>query len=678
MEDQAAGLRGVHGQLAVRVDPADAGEGRLVGIGAGELAAVGGGLVGLDLHPGRLAVFKEEQQRAGVVSGQHGEHHVLLAVHAQLGGQIVAQHAGLGVVEVADAGLVHLTLVGEEHDLRGVGGLESLAQAVAVLELLLAVHAQRGGRDLLEIALPGQEDGDGVILHHSFFLVLLDLVAEHDGGAAGLTVLFRHLVQLVDDDLFHPLGIIQDLLQIVDLIPQGIRLPGALEDVFLVDVAQLDLRHILRLNLVDTEADHQVGDDLGLLLRLADDADGLVDIQQDPLEALQQMQLLFALAEDEIGAAADGLRTPSAPLLQHLAHTQHLGAAGDEHVEVAGEGVLQGRLLIELGHQLVGIGTPLQIDGQLQTGQVGLVAHVGDFLGLAGLDQLRHLVQNGLHRGGVGDLIDLNEVLCLDIAVLGPHPHAAAAGLIDLPQSGRVADQVAAGGKIRRQQRFRQVTAGIFQIGDGGLADLPEIEAAELGGHAHGDAAVGRHQNVGERSGQQGGFLHGIVVVIHEVHGVAVDIPEQLAADGHELGFRVTGSGPGHVAGKCLAEVALGVHKGRQQGAVAAGQTHHGVIDGRVAVGIQAHGLTHDVGGLGAVAGHQAHFVHGVQQLPVGGLEAVDLRNGPGHDGRHGIGHEVGLQRAGDGLLHHRRMQPHDIGIIDFLPGFLRLFLSGH
>ena len=36
------------------------------------------------------------------------------------------------------------------------------------------------------------------------------------------------------------------------------------------------------------------------------------------------------------------------------------------------------------------------------------------------------------------------------------------------------------------------------------------------------------------------------------------------------------------------------------------------------------------------------------EQLPVGGLEAVDLRNGPGDDDAHGIGHVVGLQRVGD------------------------------
>ena len=60
---------------------------------------------------------------------------------------------------------------------------------------------------------------------------------------------------------------------------------------------RLDLRNILRLHLVDAEADHQVGHHRrASRFRLADDADGLVDVEQDPLQAFQQMQLFLLLA----------------------------------------------------------------------------------------------------------------------------------------------------------------------------------------------------------------------------------------------------------------------------------------------------------------------------------------------------------------------------------------------
>ena len=95
-------------------------------------------------------------------------------------------------------------------------------------------------------------------------------------------------------------------------------------------------------------------------------------------------------------------------------------------------------------------------------------------------------------------------------------------------------------------------------------------------------------------------------------------------------------------------------------------------------MGIQAHGLAHDVGGLGAVPRQQAHLVHGVQELAVGGLEAVDLRDGPGDDHAHGVGHIVLVQGRGDGLLHYRAPQAHDIGVRGGMDGFRFCFLLCH
>ena len=77
-------------------------------------------------------------------------------------------------------------------------------------------------------------------------------------------------------------------------------------------------------------------------------------------------------------------------------------------------------------------------------------------------------------------------------------------------------------------------------------------------------------------------------------------------------------------------------------------------------------------------AGKQAHLVHGVQKLAVGGLKAVDLRDGPGDDDRHGIGHIVDLQRLGDGLLQHLGPQAHDVGVGYLGFGLVGVFLLWH
>ena len=104
-----------------------------------------------------------------------------------------------------------------------------------------------------------------------------------------------------------------------------------------------------------------------------------------------------------------------------------------------------------------------------------------------------------------------------------------------------------------------------------------------------------------------------------------------------------------------------------QQGLIVSCKTDHGLINGRITVGIQLHGLAHNVGRLGALAGKQTHFVHGIEQFPVRGLEAVNLRNGSGHNNGHGIGHVVKLQRLGDGLFGSAAHETNDTVRIDIL-----------
>ena len=106
-------------------------------------------------------------------------------------------------------------------------------------------------------------------------------------------------------------------------------------------MAQLDLGHVLGLHLVDAEADHQVRHDLGLLRGVAHDFDGLVNVEQNCLQALEQVQALLLALQIVVGAAAHALGAEGNPLVQDAAHAQHLGLARNQHVKVAGEAVLQ-------------------------------------------------------------------------------------------------------------------------------------------------------------------------------------------------------------------------------------------------------------------------------------------------------------------------------------------------
>ena len=296
-------------------------------------------------------------------------------------------------------------------------------ERVALLILLLRVHAQRGGCDLLEVALAGEEHGHGVIVHRGLLGVFLDLVAVDDAGAARLCVLFAHVLELGDDDLLHARGAGENILQILDLVLQGVVSSTRLRIYSLLMLRSLISATILRLHLVDAEADHQVRHHVGLGLRLADDPRWPCRCRAGCcLRPFKRCSLSFFLLHDKVDAAADAFRAPRAPLIEQLAHAHHARHSGDEHVEVAGHGVLQRRGLHQLLHELVGIGAALEVDGQLEAVEVGLVAHIGDLADLARLDELGDLVHDGLGGGGVGDLIDLDEVVpfCRSASGRGP------------------------------------------------------------------------------------------------------------------------------------------------------------------------------------------------------------------------------------------------------------------
>ena len=227
---------------------------------------------------------------AGVVGGDTGPHEALAGIHAQLGGQKVAQQAGLGVVEVAQAGLVALLPVGKDQQLVPVGGLPLEPGAVPLLVLLLPAHAQGLGGDLLEVALPGAEHVHRVV--RGLVLRVLrggGLVLVDDLRPPGDGVLLLHRLELGHDELLDAAGVVHDVLEVGDLLLQPGHLLNALEDVLLVDVAQLDVGHVLGLHVVDAEADHQVGHHLVVLLGLPDDFDGPVDVQQDLFQAAEQV-----------------------------------------------------------------------------------------------------------------------------------------------------------------------------------------------------------------------------------------------------------------------------------------------------------------------------------------------------------------------------------------------------
>ena len=144
-------------------------------------------------------------------------------------------------------------------------------------------------------------------------------------------------------------------------------------------------------------------------------------------------------------------------------------------------------------------------------------------------------------------------------------------------------------------------------------------------------------QQVGEAGGEDPGLPPALVEVGVPVHGVLLDVPEHVPGDlGHPgLGVPVGGGG----VSIHRAEVAVALDEGVAHGEVL-GQADQGVIHGTVPVGVV---LTQHIayaggGFLEGFVGGQATLVHGVQDSPVDGLQAVPhIGQGPAHDDGHGV-----------------------------------------
>ena len=418
-------------------------------------------------------------------------------------------------------------------------------------------------------------------------------------------------------------------------------------------MAQADLRHKFRLCLVDAEADHEVRHDLGFLIRLAHNAHRLVNVEQDGLQAPQKMQLFLLVLQIAGGAAPHAGNAERRPLPQQLAHTHDARHTVHQHIEIAGEAVFQRRHAEQLLHELVRVCPPLEIDRDLQAVQPRLVADIRNLAQLALLDEIHHLFHDGFHRRGRRNLCDIHTVGRGIIGIARAHAEAAAARGIDVLHLLFVVDNPSAAREVGRLERGEHVKLRISDEADRRLADLGEVEGTDGAGHADGNAGVGIHQHGRERGGQQRGLLQSVVVIVDKIDGILVNVAEQLLANRVKPRFRITGGSPGHVARIKLAEVALRIHIGMQQRLISAGKAHHRVVDGGVAVRVELHRLADDVGALCTRGTEKPHFVHCEEQLAVGGLEAVDLRDGSREDDAHGVGHVVLLKRLHDRLLHH-------------------------
>ena len=182
-----------------------------------------------------------------------------------------------------------------------------------------------------------------------------------------------------------------------------------------------------------------------------------------------------------------------------------------------------------------------------------------------------------------------------------------------------------AGGKVRARHHGHEVVdrgLGVVDEHAGGVDGLAQVVGRHVGGHAHGDARRTVHQQVGEARGEHTRLAQRLVVVGLPVDGVFVEVAQQLHGGLGQAALGVTHGGRGVTVD--VAEVAVAVDQ-RHAHREPLGLAHHGVIDRGVSVAVVlADNFAHGPGRLlVGLVGEDARLVHGVEDAPVHGLEAV-------------------------------------------------------
>ena len=474
-----------------------------------------------------------------------------------------------------------------------------------------------------------------------------------DLGFALVAELFLEGEQLGLDDLAQAPVVFQNLLEEGD---EGLEF----------EILGLDLAALQTSELVEAEFEDGIGLALGerilghqLHLCLfavgggADNFDEVVEVIEGDDVALENVGAVEGLLQAELGAAGDDVAAVVDIAIDQLADVHLLRALLVEGQQGHAEGGFEGGLLEKRVEDGRGLFSALELDDDAGL-FVGLVAHVAYALNLLLGDELGDSDDEVGAINVVGDLGD-DELLAAALHFLGmgfaTDTDDALAGL-EIGEDAFATGDNAAGGEIGALDVAAEVVEGgggwfVEDLDDGG-DELVEVVRRDVGRHADGDAGRAVHQQVGQRGGQYGGLGSGLFVVRCEVHGVLLNVGEEVLGDVLETALGVTVGG-GRIAVH-RTEVTLGVDEGVAHDPVL-GEAHESVVNGGVAVGVVVFkNLADDAGAFieGAVV-EQSLAKHRVEDAALDGLEAVaGVGEGAGHDHGHRILDVGRLHDVGD------------------------------
>ena len=329
--------------------------------------------------------------------------------------------------------------------------------------------------------------------------------------------------------------------------------------------------------------------------------------------------------------------------IQDLFEVHHLGLVVVQRHHVDAERGLHLGVLVEIvQHNLAGLAA-LDLDDDAHAVLVGLIAQGADALDLLLFDQLGDLLDQASLVHLIGDLVN-DDGLATGLLVhlhfsLGPHIDGAATGTVRLHDAGTAVDD-AAGGEIRAGDMGHQLVNGevaVFDQRQATVDNLGEVVRRDVGRHAHRDTGGAVDQQGGDLGGHDSRDHLGTVVVRHPVHGLFVQIGQQLVGDARHPHFGVT-HGRGVVAVH-RTEVALTVDQHVAHGEILR-HPDDGVIHGAVAMRVIFTDYVTDHTGrffIGLVP-VVPQLVHCIQNAAVNRFQAIThIRQSSSYDHAHGV-----------------------------------------
>ena len=301
--------------------------------------------------------------------------------------------------------------------------------------------------------------------------------------------------------------------------------------------------------------------------------------------------------------------------------------SGDDGEQDHAEGFLHLGVLEEIVQDELGFLAALEFHDDAHAFAGRFVAHVGDAFDFLGLHELGDALDElGLVHlvGNLGD-DDIFAFLAdfLD-GGFGAHDEAAAARAIGGFNAFPARD-VSAGRKIRARNElhhFLERGIGLLDQKNGGIHDFAQVVRRNVGGHADGDAAGAVDQKIRNARGENDRLFAGLIEVRDEIDGFLLQVGENVFRNFGQPRFRVPHGRRGIAVHG--AEVPLAVDQGIAHVEVL-GQANERGIDDRFTVRVVVAGsIAADLGAFAVAAiGGQAEVVHGHEDAPLHGLQAV-------------------------------------------------------